>query len=182
MFWEFSLRYLNGFSPRLKIRISVFFLYILHCFSRVSPWLQETRKSCMIPYFCIYINPHGLLHGAVLVLHSAVSLDCCDWICMHRNMSMSELNVTHQSMLLALLLTLVMDVLVLVHFAVHVWMRVCVYIRVDFRIDLGSQSIAALSQKELLMSDVILIWETIFIPIGRLMRQGWARSLTICCR
>lgn len=35
-------------------------------------------------------------------------------------MSMSELNVTHQSMLLALLLTLVMDVLVLVHFAVHV--------------------------------------------------------------
>lgn len=58
---------------------------------------------------------------------------------------------------LASLLTLVVNVLVLVYFSVHVRMCVCVYICVDLWVDLGSQSIASLSQEQLLMGNVFLI-------------------------
>lgn len=60
-------------------------------------------------------------------------------------------------------------------------MRVRVYVRVDLRVDLGSQSRASLRQEQLLlMGDVVLVRKAIFIPIDRLRRKcGAAGSVAI---
>lgn len=91
---------------------------------------------------------------------------------MHRNMSLCEKGkrVTRFN-LLASLLTLVMNVLMLVHFPVHVGMCVCVNISVDIGVDLGSQSGASLSQKQLLMGNVVLIGKAVFVPVGCLRSE-----------
>lgn len=75
------------------------------------------------------------------------------------------------------LLTLVVNVLVLVHFPVHVRVRVRVNVRVDLRVDLGSQSSSSLRQEQLLVGNVVLIRNTVFVPVGRLRRQRGAGSV-----
>lgn len=75
-----------------------------------------------------------------------------------------------------------MDVLVLVYFPVHVRMSVRVNIRVDLRVNLRSQPGASLSQEQLLVGDVVLVRETIFVPAGRLRRRRRTDPVTIRCR
>lgn len=75
-------------------------------------------------------------------------------------------------------LTLEVNVLMLVHFPVHMWMCVRVNVRVDFGVGLGSQSASSLSQEQLLMSNVFLIGETVFISIGHLGGERRAGPFT----
>lgn len=78
-------------------------------------------------------------------------------------------------------LTLVVDVLVLVDLPVHV--RVCmrVYVRVHLWVHLRRQSRASLHQELLLlMGDVVLVRQAIFVHIGRQDRRDGAGSLAIC--
>jgi len=85
--------------------------------------------------------------------------------------------------LLSPVLTLVVDVLVLVDLPVHVRVRVRVYVRVHLWVHLRRQSRASLCQELLLllllMGDVVLVRQAVFVPIGRHGRRHGAGSLAI---
>ena len=161
--WVCSLRWLGS-----KIKIFVFSLYILHRFVSRVHGCSKVRKQGVIPCFPCRVSLHVVFRW--------------DRVYMHRNVLTWELKVRNPPPLTAVawLLTLVVNVLVLVHFPVHVRMRVRVNIRVDLGVDLGSRGGAPpLSLEQLLMGDVVLVGQGVFIPIGRLSGQRRAGSVPI---
>lgn len=59
-----------------------------------------------------------------------------------------------------------MDVLVLVHLPVHVGVGVRVDVRVDFGVDFGRDAGSGLAEEQLLLGQVVLVVQAVFIRAG----------------
>lgn len=131
----------------------------------------------MISRFCV--SPHRVMHVA---FPCPLCFVCQKFVRAVPNKAAHTGAFSRESRASCTLLTLVVNVLVLVHFPIHVRMRVRVDISVDLGVDLGSQASAALSQEQLLMSNVLLVRKTIFVAAGRLSGQPSAGALTVARR
>lgn len=76
-------------------------------------------------------------------------------------------------------LTLKMDVLVLMHLPVHVGVGVRVDVRVDFGVDFGRDAGSGLAEEQLLLGQVVLVVQAVFVRAGRAGGRRRAAPLSV---